>query len=139
MRRDFPLPYASVGRASIGFPALREGREFRTSPTCHTAWLNGQWRRAIVWLCVGWFSSCPYFEPRSNALPLAFGMSPQEAQAALNVPLVPVPGRKGSVYFTTRPSSIPGFFPYENQLWLQFRGGRLTGWTKDWQHPAWWW
>lgn len=94
-----------------------------------------QWRQAIVWGCVGWFSACSYFDPRSNALPLEFGMTPAAAAAALHVELVPLAGRKGSeVYFTNRPASIPGFVPYDNQLWLQFRGGRLTGWTQDWQH-----
>jgi hypothetical protein len=57
----------------------------------------------------------------------------------LNTKLIPVSGRKGSeAYYAERPASIPGFFFYEDQLWLEFRGGRLTGWTNDWRRKGLW-
>jgi hypothetical protein len=95
-----------------------------------------QVRRAVVWGCVGWFSTCPFFDTRSNTLPLQFGMTPEDAATALDAPLAYVSGRKGSeVFYAERPASIPGFVAYDRQLWLQFRNGHLTGWHNDWRRP----
>ncbi len=93
-----------------------------------------QWRQAVVWGCVAWFSTCPNYDRGSNALPLEFGMTPAAAAAALNAPLTHLTGRNGSeVYYAERPASVPGFYTYEYQVWLQFRRGRLTGWNNDWR------
>jgi hypothetical protein len=101
--------------------------------------MPGQWRQAAVWICVGWFSTCAYFDPGSNVRPLEYGMTPAIAAAALNTKLIPLSGRKGSeVFYAERPASIPGFFFYQDQLWLEFRGGRLTGWTNDWRRKGGW-
>jgi hypothetical protein len=98
-------------------------------------------RQAVVWGCVGWLAACPYYPPNSNAFPLAFGMSPEAAAAALNVPLTPLTGRRGSeVYYAQLPSGIPsllGLNAYDRQLWLQFRRGRLTGWKNNWGRLIW--
>jgi hypothetical protein len=96
-------------------------------------------RQAVVWVCLGWFSSCPYFDRGSNARPLEFGMNPEAAAAALNTKLIPLAGRNGSqVYYAEVPSSIPGFTNYQDQIWLEFRRGRLTGWNNDWQRRSLW-
>lgn len=92
-----------------------------------------QLRQAVVWGCVGWLSTCPYYDLRSNALPLQFGMTPVAAATALNVPLVHVSGGKRSeILYAERPTTMNVFFAYDGQLWLQFRNGRLTGWKNDW-------
>ena len=59
-------------------------------------------RRAIASLCVCWLAWCG--APRSNTVPLAFGMTPDEASAALGLPLVYHSGRPGSeIYHRRRP------------------------------------
>jgi hypothetical protein len=95
-------------------------------------------RRLFASLSVCWLAWCsapePYAAPRSNVLPLAFGMTPDEASAALGLPLVYHSGRPGSeVYLATAAAGVPGFYPTDYGIALQFRRGRLTGWKKDWQ------
>ena len=102
----------------------------------------GAWRlarKAVVWGCLGIFSTCPLFDTRSNTLPLQFGMSVEAASAALEVPLARVRGHDGSeIYYAERTSQIPSFYTYDRYLWLQFRHGRLTGWHNDWQRTGLW-
>src|SRR4051812_11481428 len=50
--------------------------------------------RFIATLCVCWLAYCG--APRSNVLPLAFGMTVGEASAALGEPLLYHSGRRGS-------------------------------------------
>jgi hypothetical protein len=70
----------------------------------------------------------------SNVLPLAFGMTPQDAANALRVSLVYVRGRPGSEVFVTQyDAGVPGFYPTDERIYLQFRRGGLTGWKKDWR------
>jgi hypothetical protein len=89
-------------------------------------------RRIVAGLCVCWLAYCG--APRSNTLPLAFGMTPAQASAALGLPLVYLSGHGGSkIYITAGAAGIPGFYPTEMDLALQFRRGRLTGWKKDWR------
>ena len=95
-------------------------------------------RRAIASLCVCWLAWCgaprPNTAPRSNTLPLAFGMTPDQASAALGLPLVYHSGRRGSeIFVAAGPAGIPGFYPTDFGIALQFRRGQLTGWKKDWQ------
>ena len=93
---------------------------------------NAGRRRAIATLCVCWLAWCG--APRSNTVPLAFGMTPDQASAALGLPLVYHSGRSGSeIYLAAGPAGIPGFYPTDHMIALQFRRGRLTGWKKDWQ------
>src|SRR5688572_16950284 len=78
--------------------------------------------------------------PRSNIVPLAFGMTPNEASTALGAPLVYVAGRPGSeVFVAQRNAGVPGLYPVAERLFLQFRRGSLTGWKKDWAvtRPFW--
>ena len=65
---------------------------------------------------------------------LAFGMTPEQASAALGVPLVYHSGKPGSEIFIAFGSpGIPGFYPSDSALALPFRTGRLTGWTTVWR------
>jgi hypothetical protein len=74
----------------------------------------------------------PFTATMSNNAPIAFGMTPAEAAAALNAPLTYVRGKlNNEVYVAPRPASA-GFFNRQDQLFLQFRHGRLTGWKGDW-------
>jgi hypothetical protein len=96
-----------------------------------------QIRQAVMWGCIGWLSACPYYDLRSNVVPLEFGMTPEAVAAALNAPLAYVSGRRGSeIYYAERPS-LSGLYNYDRQLWLQFRNGRLTGWKSDWDRWPW--
>jgi hypothetical protein len=99
-----------------------------------------QFRQAVVWGCLGWISSCPQFGVRSDALPLAFGMTPEVAAAALESPLAHVSGgRNSDVYYAEGISVATGFIIRERErLWLQFRHRRLTGWKYDWDRPMAW-
>jgi hypothetical protein len=97
-----------------------------------------QIRQAVMWGCIGWLSACPYYDLRSNVVPLEFGMTPEAVAAALNAPLAYVSGRRGSeIYYAERPS-VSGLYNYDRQLWLQFRQGHLTGWKNDWDRRPWW-
>jgi hypothetical protein len=69
----------------------------------------------------------------SNVAPLAFGMTPQQVTTALGAPLTYVSGRpQAEVYYTVTPAGVPGFYPVDQSIYLQFRKGCLTGWKKDW-------
>lgn len=87
--------------------------------------------RLFASLSVCWLAWCG--APGSNTAPLAFGMTPQQASAALGLPLVYHSGRRGSeIYFAGGRAGVPGFYPTDFGIALQFRRGRLTGWKKDW-------
>ena len=88
-------------------------------------------RRLVATLCVCWLAYCG--ATRSNVLPLAFGMTPAEASLALGEPLVYHSGRSGSeIFIAAGPAGIPGAYPVDAGIALQFRNGRLTGWKRDW-------
>ena len=58
----------------------------------------------------------------------------EEASIALGVPLVYHSGKPGSeIYLAYGSPGIPGFYPSDSALALQFRKGQLTGWKKDWR------
>jgi hypothetical protein len=84
---------------------------------------------ASLWVC--WAAYCG---TQSNTAPLAFGMPPAQASAALGVPLVYHSGKPGSeIFFAFGSPGIPGFYPSDSALALQFHKGHLTGWKKDWR------
>jgi len=94
--------------------------------------MNGSIRRLFASLSVCWLAWCG--APGSNTAPLAFGMTRDQASAALGLPLVYHSGRRGSELFVASANAgIPGFYPTDFGIALQFRGGRLTGWKKDWR------
>jgi hypothetical protein len=76
----------------------------------------------------------PFTATLSNNTPLAFGMTVEETAAALNAPLTYIRGTPGNeVFAAPRPASAGWFAPFRNdQLFLQFRNGRLAGWKGDW-------
>jgi hypothetical protein len=87
-------------------------------------------RRGIVTCCVCWLAYCA---TGTNTRPLAYGMTPSQAEAALGLPLKYHSGGRGSeIYVTAGPAGIPGYYPTKEVIALQFRRGRLTGWKQDW-------
>jgi hypothetical protein len=74
----------------------------------------------------------PFIASLSNLTPLAFGMTMDETSRALGQPLQLVSGRQGSeTYLALRNLGGSGLVSHHNRLFLQFRGGRLTGWKED--------
>ena len=65
--------------------------------------------------------------------PLMFGMSEDEASAALGAPLSYVRGRPGDELLLALPNVKGSALSIRSDgLYLQFRRGRLTGWKGDW-------
>jgi hypothetical protein len=96
-------------------------------------------RRLIAWTFVCWFGACTAWEPLTA--PLTFGMSKEDVEGALGTPLTYVSGRRGSeVYLAVQPARIPGFYPADERITLQFRKYKLTGWKFDWdrRHTLFW-
>ena len=84
-------------------------------------------------------SDTPFTTTLSNITPLVFGMSADEATAALGTPLVYMDGPPGSeIFLTTRDVGGSGFTFRHDPLYLQFRDGRLTGWKADWSRNWMW-
>jgi hypothetical protein len=75
----------------------------------------------------------PFTATLSNNTPLAFGMNALDAARALGEPLIYVSGPSGAeIFLAIRHAGGSGFFPRNDRLYLQFRGGRLTAWKGDW-------
>ena len=136
-RANWPNDAASIDGGSV----RAQDRPLSSFPACgggHGGTAMRQIRQAVMWGCIGWLSACPYYDLRSNVVPLEFGMTPEAVAAALNAPLAYVSGRRGSeIYYAERPS-VSGLYNYDRQLWLQFRKGHLTGWKNDWDRRPWW-
>jgi hypothetical protein len=66
-------------------------------------------------------------------IPLAFGMTPDQAAQALGVRLHYVRGRPGDELLAALPD-VKGatLAKRSDALYLQFRNGRLSGWKGDW-------
>jgi len=89
-------------------------------------------RRAVATLSLCWLAWCG--ASGSSTLPLAFGMTPAEASLALGMPLAYLSGPRGAeIFVVTGAAGIPGYYPSDAAIALQFRNGRLTGWKKDWR------
>jgi hypothetical protein len=85
-------------------------------------------------------SPSPFTTTLSNTTPLVFGMSAEEATAALGQPLTYVRGRPGNEIFLAIRDVNGSRWHYRNdRLYLQFRARRLTGWKVDWSHNWMWW
>ena len=66
-------------------------------------------------------------------IPLAFGMSIDEASAALGAPLSYVRGTPGNELLLALPNVKGSALSIRSDaLFLQFRRGRLSGWKGDW-------
>ena len=71
--------------------------------------------------------------------PLVFGMSREDVEQVVQAPLIYLSGPRGSErYLIQRPASVPGIYPVDTRIVLQFRRGRLTGWRRDWQMRPYW-
>jgi hypothetical protein len=86
----------------------------------------------VALACAGWLT-VPHADP-PNTLPLAFGMTPQDAAAALGAPLAYHHGGPGNEVFSAIVEApVPGLFRVDRRIFLQFRRGCLTGWKNDWR------
>jgi hypothetical protein len=66
-------------------------------------------------------------------IPLTFGMSPEQVSQALGVQLLYVRGRPGDELLLALPNVKGAALASRSDgLYLQFRGGRLSGWKGDW-------
>ncbi|HKS60142.1 MAG TPA: hypothetical protein VJT13_00485 [Xanthobacteraceae bacterium] len=76
---------------------------------------------------------------RSYNDPFSFGMTREQVERLAQAPLIYLSGPRGSErYLIKRLSTVPGFYPVDTSIVLQFRRGRLTGWRRDWQMRPWW-
>jgi hypothetical protein len=92
-------------------------------------------RRGVMLFCIGWIAcgaSTPMTLPPNDHL--AFGMTRDQVAAHYAEPLVYLKGRPGSeLYMVRTRSSIPGLYPVDKKVFLQFRNHRLSGWKRDWR------
>lgn len=79
----------------------------------------------------------PFTRSLSNTTPLVFGMTADDAAAALGVPLTYISGRPGNELLAAERPSVVNFAT-DAKLFLQFRRGRLTGWKGDWERNWMW-
>jgi len=71
--------------------------------------------------------------------PLVFGMTQAQVETVVQAPLIYLSGARGSERFLVeRPATVPGFYPVDTRIVLQFRRGKLTGWRRDWQMRPYW-
>jgi hypothetical protein len=65
--------------------------------------------------------------------PLTFGMTHDQAEEALGVPLTYVRGSRGSELYLALPNQKGSLLANRSDgLYLQFHRGRLQGWKGDW-------
>lgn len=77
--------------------------------------------------------------PQTYNDPFTFGMTKDEVARLVEAPLIYLSGARGSErYLVQRPASVPGFYPVDTRIVLQFRRGHLTGWRRDWQMRPFW-
>ena len=66
-------------------------------------------------------------------IPLAFGMTPEQASVALGVELLYAGGRPGDELLLALPNVKGATLAKRSDgLYLQFRRGHLSGWKGDW-------
>jgi len=80
----------------------------------------------------------PFTTTLSNHTPLVFGMSADDAAEALGQPLSYVSGQPGNEIFLVIRNVGARWSFRDDPLYLQFRGGRLTGWKADWSRNWMW-
>jgi hypothetical protein len=99
--------------------------------------IDRSWAARLATLCVCWALYCGPYD--SNTFPLAFGMTPDEAAAALGTALTYYSGSPGSEVFLAHGSvGVPVPSPADATIALQFRHGHLTGWKRNWIMPKPW-
>jgi len=103
-------------------------------------------RRTILIGCVFWLAACgaqasggSWFSRSYDNDPFVFGMSKEEVARIAAAPLIYLSGSRGSErYLIERRATVPGLYPVDTHIVLQFRRGRLTGWRRDWQMRPYW-
>ena len=101
-------------------------------------------RLLLIIACVCLFGACAAHAgqrgyPATYNDPLVFGMTKKEVARLVDAPLIYLSGARGSErYLVERPASVPGFYPVDTRIVLQFRRGALTGWRRDWQMRPYW-
>jgi hypothetical protein len=103
-------------------------------------------RRSILIACVWWLAVCgtqasagAWFSRPVDNDPFVFGMTRDEVERIAEAPLVYLSGPRGSErYLIQRRASVPGLYPVDTRIVLQFRRGHLTGWRRDWQMRPYW-
>src|SRR5205807_8758224 len=94
---------------------------------------------AFVWLsaCVAQAGQAKY--PQTYNDPLVFGMTKEDVARLIDAPLIYLSGARGSErYLVERMSTVPGFYPVDARLVLQFRRAHLTAWRRDWLMRPYW-
>ena len=71
--------------------------------------------------------------------PFVFGMTKEQVASIVQAPLIYLSGPRDSErYLVERMSTVPGWYPVDTRIVLQFRRGKLTGWRRDWQMRPFW-
>ena len=92
---------------------------------------------ACLWLAGGLSAQAGYRAAYNDTL--VFGMTRAQVEEVVQAPLVYLSGARGSERFLVeRPATVPGFYPVDARIVLQFRRGKLTGWRRDWQMRPYW-
>jgi hypothetical protein len=92
---------------------------------------------AIAWLVGATTAQAGYRDAYND--PLMFGMTRTQVEQVVQAPLIYLSGARGSERFLVdRPATVPGFYLVDTRIVLQFRGGKLTGWRRDWQMRPYW-
>jgi len=97
-------------------------------------------RRFTLLAAVLAFAASPQHAPAQQltaltppSIPLVFGMNPEQVSQALGVQLYYVRGRPGDELLLALPNVKGAALASRSDgLYLQFRGGRLSGWKGDW-------
>ena len=99
-----------------------------------------------VFACAFWCAACAtqasagtWFSQAPDNDPFVFGMTKDEVERIADAPLIYLSGSRGSErYLIERRATVPGLYPVDTHLVLQFRRGHLTGWRRDWQMRRYW-
>ena len=102
-------------------------------------------RTTLIMIAAAWLAGAATAQAGSKGYkdayndPLVFGMTRAEVERVVGAPLVYLSGARGSERFLVeRPATVPGFYPVDARIVLQFRRGHLTGWRRDWQMRPYW-
>jgi hypothetical protein len=103
-------------------------------------------RRTILITGAIWLAACgaqafagTWFSQARDNDPFVFGMSKDEVARVADAPLVYLSGSRGSErYLVERRATVPGLYPVDTHIVLQFRRGHLTGWRRSWQMRHYW-
>jgi len=101
-------------------------------------------QRLLIIASLCWLGACAAEAgqaryPQTYNDPLVFGMTKDDVARLVESPLIYLAGARGSErYLVERRATVPGVYPVDTHVVLQFRRGRLTGWRRDWQMRPYW-